>query len=474
MNQQRTKGGIGMGWGLLAVVAATLGGITMAALGSVVAEAYPLQAAGFAVAGITLFGAVLLPLGLSSGIARVLRSRGIDVGWGRVAAGTVTGWNLAAVVLVQVLSPVTVKDLWMERGTWVVDAMLDRGPFGPAAIPVVTRRLAEVEAAVRLDVAAPLWCDEGAGAFAVGLAEGLRDGAPVPLADTMTAVLARHGVGPERVPGSVLDGRALLDDVADLAAASGPAVDLPPQAPVDATPTAVARRRIVVTTPGWEARYEDGAWRWCTGTAAEAEARGHAHAIAMRQEAARVPAPTSGGVAGPWDGVVRLALQNAAFGRSAWLAGVSTFDPAWTESLTRAAAAAQGERLRTWCTPAAAGDPSRTDVLTGLAGRWTLPEAGRPLDPSVQSLLDAQGRRYLQDLLAACAPVAVDRQVREAGHGLSISDPQRRRWAELEARSIASAAVLQDDGTGGVKIEVDGRTLRAVQEDGAWRIDWRD
>lgn len=473
MSQQRMSG-LGVGWALLASFAAGIGVVTIAALGSVVAEAYPLQPAGFAVAGIALFGAVVLPLALSSGVARAIRGRWSDVRWGRVAAGTVAAWNLALVVLVQVAGPVTVKDLWLDRGTWVIDAMANRGPFGPAAIPAVQRRLAEVEAAVRLADAAPLWCDEAAAGFALGLAQGMRDGAPVPLADTLNGILARHGASPDQVEVQALDGRALLDDVMDVTAASGPAVELPPQAPVDATPTSVERRRIVATTPGWEARYEAGAWRWCPGTPAESTVRGHAYAVAIRQEAARVPTPTSGGAAGPWDGVVRLALQNAAFGRSAWLAGVSTFDPSWAESLTRGAAAAQGERLRAWCTPAASGDPSRTDVLTGLAGRWTLPEAGKAVDASVQSLLDAQGRRYLQDVLAACGPVAADRQVREAGHGLAIPDAQRRRWAELEARSIASAAVLQDDGTGGVKVEVDGRTLRAVQEDGAWRIDWRD
>jgi hypothetical protein len=463
------------GVGLLALggVASALGGLTIAALGSTVAETYPLRPAGFAVAGIALFLAALLPLGMSTGIVRALRGRGYGVGPLKVAGVTLMLANIAWIVGIQVGSPVPVRTLMAERGTWVVDAMLGRGPFGPAALPVLAREIEALQDAERLAQAAPMWCDETAAGFAVGLADGLRKSSPLPVAESLGAILERHGITEaEAALPTSLDGQALLEDVRDVAAAAGPAVDLPPLTAADLTPGKVQRKRIQFAS-GWEARYEDGAWRWCTGTAEHAVVRGRAYAVAVREEAARAPTPSAGSAAGPWDGDVRTALQRAAFGRAAWLAGVSSIGPEFGESLTAQAAAAQAERIRAWCV-GAAEDATRKAAVDAVASRWTLPAAGRAVDPAVQALLEAQGRRYLEDVLAACLPVAGDRQVREAAKGLSIPDAQRRRWAELEARNLASAAVLTDNGTGGVKIEVDGRTLTASQEAGSWRIDWRD
>lgn len=459
-------------WAVIALASAAAGACTLAAAASIVAEVYPLQAAGFTVAGIALFASLLLPIALSTGLIRTLRRRGSRVRPIVVTTTTVLLTNIAIVVGVQVGSPVPVPELLATRGTWVVDAMIRQGPFGPAALPVLGRDLDALMAAKRVADASPMWCDATSAAFAVGLADGLRAGAPLPLSQALGGILDRYGVDPAQPVPDGVDGGALLADVMDVATASGPTVDLPPQAEIDATPKTVERTRITFTTDGWEARYEHGRWRWCTGAPSLANVRGHAYAVAMRDEAARVPTPT-GAAAGPWDGDVRAALQTASIGRSSWLLGASKSPAGWTESLTKTAAAAQAERIRTWCA-VAAKDPARAAVVSGVATRYTLPAPGKAIDPSVQALLDAQGRRYLEDVIAACEPVAGDRQVQEAGQGLSIPDGQRKRWAELEARSLASAAVLTDDGTGGVRIEVDGRTLRAVQEDGAWRIDWRD
>ncbi|MEZ4239354.1 MAG: hypothetical protein R3F59_25005 [Myxococcota bacterium] len=467
------------GAGLLAVglAAALAGGLTISALASTVAETYPLTPAGFTVGGIAVLLALVVPVGVSTGILRAMRSRGYTPAPSAVAGLTLLLTNLAWIVGIQVASPVPVRVLVAERGTWVVDAMLGSGPFGPAALPVLSREIVDLQDAQTLAVAAPMWCDETAGGFAVGLADGLRNGAPAALSDALGDILVRHGVGVDQPGGAVanipedLDGQGLLDDVRDIASAFGPAVDLPPLVASDLTPGVVERKRIEFAS-GWEARYEHGAWRWCTGTVRDAATRGHAYAAAIRLEQERAPV-AAGPAAGPWDRDVRAALQAAAFGRSAWLAGVSTVGPDFGNALTQTAAAAQAEKIRNWCTQAAE-DPARKTAVESVASRWTLPAPGKAVDASVQALLEAQGRRYLEDVLAACGPVAGDRQVREAARGLNVPDAQRRRWAELEARNLASAATLSDNGTGGVKVEVDGRTLVAVQEDGAWRIDWRD
>jgi hypothetical protein len=472
----RSVGSPSLGWLLLGALAAAVGWITYAAGGSVTAERYPLQQAGFAVAAGSLALAVLVPVAISTGIARNLRARGRNVSTSTVAAASVALLNLILVVGIQMLSPLSVKTLWLERGTWVFDAMTAQGPYGPPALPVVKDKLEQLREANKLASAAPLWCEEASAGFAVGLAAGLRDNAPLPLAQALGSVLDRYGVtSPEVVPEG-LDGRAMLADVMDLAVAAGPAVDLPPQGPPDGTPTLVERKRIVGTTTGWEARYEDGEWRWCPGTGAEALVRGRAHAIAIRAEAERVPTPTVGSAAGADDAEVRLALQKAVRGRAAWLSGVAALDPAWSESLTQPAAAIQGERLRTWCTAQAKEDAARMTAIGSVAQRWTLPAPGAAVDPAVQALLDAQGRRYLHDVVEACAPVLGDRQVREAAKGLTISETQRARWADLEARAVASSAVLTpvgEVGSGEISIAVDGGTLRAVKEEGTWRIDLR-
>jgi hypothetical protein len=463
----------GFGWLVLAGVTALIGFVIGAAALSVVAQEYPPQPAGFAVAGIALAVALLVPIGIGTGIARVLRRRGWSTPTLAVVASTIAAVNVGGVVAIQVLGPEHVRPLIVERGTWVWDAMTGQGPFGPPAIPTITRQLDDVAAARHLADALPLWCDEDAGAFATGLASGLSRSGPAPMAETLGRILERHGGSAGGSPPSPGEGRAALAELADVVSASYPDVELPPQGPVDATPAKVARKRIAVTTTGWEARYEEGAWRWCPGTVDESRARGDVYAQALRDQARRVPTPT-GTAAGPWDSAVRTVLQQAAFGRSAFLAGSTAIDATWAESLTRAAAAAQAERIRTWCTDATQSDPSRALALTGVVQRWSLPPVGVPMEASNKTLLEAQGRRYLTDVLAACSPVIGDRQVKETAHGLDVPDGQRKRWAELDARTVASEAKLTDDGGGGVRVEVDGRAMRAVQEDGAWRIDWKD
>jgi hypothetical protein len=473
MAGERAKAGFGAGWALLAGIAALIGFVTFAAASSVVAEVYPLQPAGVAVAVGCLFVALVAPTAVGTGLARALHARGYRLSRVAVVAGVITAVNLGGVVALQLVGPAPVRVLLVERGTWVVDALTNRGPFGPAAIPVVQRRLEEVAAARYVRDAIPLWCDEDAAAFAVGLAGGLAKGGPAPLAETLGRVVERHGAALEGVPADGIDGRLLLTDVHDIVAASFPDVELPPQGPIDPTPSQVDRKRIAVGTTGWEARFEDGAWRWCPGTAEESEARGDVYAQALRDQARRVPT-AMGAAAGPWDSEVRTVLQQAAFGRTAWLAGSTSVDASWAESLTRTAAAAQGERIRVWCTAASKSDPSRALPLAGVVQRWSLPPVGVTMEASNRTLLEAQGRRYLTEVLTACTPLLGDRQVKELSQGIDVPDAQRRRWAELDARTVASEAQLTDDGTGGVKIEIDGRAMRAVQEDGAWRIDWRD
>lgn len=493
----RSVGRPSFGLAMLGALAAALGFVTYAALGSVSAEEFPLQPAGLTVALGAGALALLVPLALSTGITRAIRGRGANMHGATVAAGTVVACNLAGIVAIQVSSPVTVKNLWTERGTWVVDASRGVGPYGPPALPVVARRLEELQAAKRLDEAAPLWCAETSAGFAVGLASGLREGVPLTIADALSAVLARHQIGQSTAAQSAegaapaegapaqpapldasaipegVDGRALLSDVMDLARAAGPSVDLPPAAPPDGTPASISRKRIAATTPGWEARYEDGAWRWCPGTAADAVIRGHAHAIAIRAEAERVPTPTIAASAGPHDKDVRIALKAAILGRSAWLAGAAPQAAEWTASLTQPSAAFQGERMRAWCTSASKDDAARSAALGSVTQRWTLPAPGTAVDPAVRALLEAQGRHYLNDVLSACAPVLGDRQVQDAARGLDIPEAQRLRWAELEAKAIASSAALKDDGAGGVTISFEGGTARAAQEEGVWRIDLR-
>jgi hypothetical protein len=472
----RSVGSPSLGWLMLGALAAAVGWITYAAAGSVAAEEFPVQPAGFAVAAGALAVAVLIPAAIATAIARTLRARGKEVKTSNMAAAAVVLVNLLAVVGIQMFAPLSVKTLWLERGTWVFDAMTDQGPYGPPALPIVARKLDEVREARKLAEAAPLWCDEASGGFAVGLAAGLRDNGPLPLAQALGNILDRYGVTSDEAVPVGLNGHAILADVMDLAVAAGPAVDLPPQGPPDGTPTLVERKRIVGTTTGWEARYEGGEWRWCPGTGAESLIRGRAHAIAIRAEAERVPTPTMGSAAGAEDSEVRLALQKAVRGRAAWLAGVAALDAAWSESLTQPAAAIQGERLRTWCTAQAKEDTARMTAINSVAQRWTLPAPGAAVDPAVQALLDAQGRRYLHDVVEACGPVMGDRQVHEAARGLTISETQRARWADLEARAVASSAVLTPVGeppVSEISIAVDGGTLRAVKEEGAWRIDLR-
>ncbi|MEQ1565107.1 MAG: hypothetical protein ABMA64_05675 [Myxococcota bacterium] len=469
--QPKSGAASGAGWVLLAVATAGVGAVTFAAAASVVAQDHPLRPAGFAVAAAVLAVSVLVPLGIGTNLARALRRRGYAASRGAILATAVALVNLAGVVGIQVLGPAPVRVLWTERGTWVVDAMIGRGPFGPAAVPVIERRLAEVEAADHLQAAIPLWCDEDAAAFAVGLAGGLAQGSPAPLVETLGRVTERHGVTAGAPQYEDIAGRALLSDVADLVGASYPDVALPPQGPIDPTPTQVSRHRIGATTTGWEARYEEGAWRWCPGTVEEARARGEVFARALQEQARRVPT-AAGPVAGPWDAEVRTTLQRAAFGRAAWLAGSTAVDATWGEALTRSAALAQAERIRAWCTVSA--DPARKAALDSVVGRWSVPPVGQALDPSNRTLLETQGRRYLADVLGACSALQGDRQVRDAASGVDAPEAQRRRWAELEARAIASEATLADDGTGGVRVHAEGRDLRAVQEDGSWRIDWRD
>lgn len=456
------------------VVAAVAGVVTLSAAGSLVAEAFPLLPASLAVLAGALGLAVALPLGVGTTLVRAMRARGMAPRRAAVLTGSVVGINLAIVVLTQVLAPVPLVKLLPERGTWAFDALVGRGPFGPAAVPVVTRRVDEVRATTSLATAAPLWCDETAASVAYGVASGLREGGPAPLSDTLSAVLARHGVDPATgaLPEDV-DGRGLLLDVLDVAQAIAPPVTLAAFPEVDARAAHVEARRVVFATAGWEARYEAGDWRICSDTSSAAVLSGRDLARSMRDAAAKLPS-ASVRVAGPWDPEVRAALRGAAYGRAAFSAGVAGLDPAWPQALTRAAAAQQAERVRAWCVPAAVGDPTRSAALSALSVRWGVGSPGTAIDPAARALVEAQGRKYLEDVLAACGPVAQDRQTMEATRGIAVPDSQRRRWAELESSAIGSAAMLADDGTGGVRVEVDGKALRAVQEDGGWRVDWRD
>src|SRR5690349_14956645 len=150
MAEEGARGAAGIGWVLLSVVTGAVGVAVFAAACSVVAEVYPFQPAGFAVAGIALFLAFVLPIGIGTGLARTARRRGWNAPTLAIVAGTIALVNIGGVVGIQVLGPDRVKNLLMERGTWVVDAMTGQGPYGPPALPVIARRLDEVASAHRV------------------------------------------------------------------------------------------------------------------------------------------------------------------------------------------------------------------------------------------------------------------------------------------------------------------------------------
>lgn len=460
-------------WGALGLGGASAGFVTLGAAASLVAQAYGPAIAGFVVAAITGTLAFVIPLLLGNGIVKLVHARGYQPARRPIYATAVALVNVIYVALLHFTGPQEVPRLWLERGTWVFDAMTSQGPYGPPAVPVVTRTLAELGASYTLRDTEPRWCDESAAAFAVGLAAGLAKDGPAPLAATLATVTQRYGAALEGQPAPGTDGRAMLSAVTDVVLASFPDLTLAPVPSAEASVAAIARREITLATPGWTARYERGAWRWCPGTAEELRARGEQHAANLREEVRRVPTPNAI-AAGPWDADVRSALHRAVLGRSAWLAGAaSTLDRSWADALTRAAAAEQGERLRAWCTRGSASDDERSAAIEAFAEQWNLPKAGQRIKGSARGLLEAQGRQYLAELVDLCKPAVAARQAREDSSGLRIPEAQRAGWAEGEARAFASDAHLAADGDA-VKIELDGRELRAVQEDGRWRIDWQD
>jgi hypothetical protein len=471
---------VALAWWSLGACGFALGFVTLSAAASLVAEGQRSDVAGLVVGAIAGGLALGVPLLLGAAVVRALQARGYAALRRPIYATCLALVNVAYVLLLQATGPRPVSTLWLERGTWVFDAWVGRGPFGPAAVPTVRAALGPLQAAHKLRDVIPLWCDEGAAAFADGLAAGLAADGPAPLAETLRSVVGRYSGSPD---GQVA-GRALLSAVADVALGSFPDLDLPALGTVDPTPTSVERTTIGTSSPGWVARYEEGAWRWCPGPAAELRASGQLHATALREEVRRVPVAAEP-AAGPWDASVRAALQAAVLGRAAWLAGSTTaLDRSWSASLTPPAAFAQAERLRRWCGRVAAGDPAQQALMDAFYARWNLPsgaplEEGQPpvevtLDPGLRSLLEGQGRSYLADLVDACKPMVGDRQLTERAGGLDVSEDQRRRWAEGEARAAAGAARLTDQGEGGVTVEVDGRVLRATQDEGSWRLDWRE
>lgn len=462
-----------LAWASLGLLGAFSGFVTLSAAASLVAQNYREDLGALAVLGIAGTLAVIIPLLLGNGIVKLVTSRGYQPYRRPIYATAVALVNVIYVALLQFSGPQPVQKLWLERGTWLFDALTQQGPYGPAAIPVVNRSLAELGGSYRLREAAPLWCDESAAAFGVGLSAGLAKDGPATLSATLATVTERYGAKLDGLPESSVEGRKMLGAVTDVVLATFPDLAVAPIEPAEASLSAVSRRRVSLSAVGWEARYEDGEWRWCPGTADEVRARGEAHAAHLREEVRRVPTPNAV-AAGPWDADVRLALQAAVAGRSAWLSGAaSVLDRRWADALTRAASAVQGERLRAWCARASSADQMKVEAHEAFATKWGLPRAGLKLTTAQRGLLEAQGRQYLAELVELCRGTVGDRVSREASLGLDIPEEQRRRWVEGEARAFARDARLSADGDD-VKVEFDGVTLQAVLEDGQWRINWTE
>ncbi len=511
-----SRGGVGTVTGALAgigAMGAVANLVVFAAIGGAVFDGWPVET-GALITGVAVVVAVIVaPAAAALGLVRVLRSRFSSVRVARTffAMFALAQVGLAALGLTQ--SPEPVGELLALRGTWVVDAAAGRGPFGPAARDTALTVLSQARAAEDLEALTEHLSDETAGGLALHwllILDGVRapgdDGAAAALkgfAQGQKVDLAALRTDPASVDVSGR-GRALLAAVADFVAGQGD--ELPPvvveaapvewpELPDEPTVVVIDRTTLSYEAAGLEARFEDGAWRVHLGRADWArsardrverlEARVAVWELQRATEAARVGAIADAftevtGEAPPEDAAaaaakeqqallpVREAFEAAARGRLGWMAGTTAHDGSWPASLTRRAALRQAARVRAWCAQAGAGDGLVTAELEALSTRYGLGEVDAA---GLEAKLTPRARAYLTDVLMVCAPVVVARQANDAVVG--IDDARRARWASLDARALVEAATMTRNPDG-VTIEADGRSWLAVEQDGAWRVDWAD
>ncbi|MCA9493019.1 MAG: hypothetical protein KC621_23975, partial [Myxococcales bacterium] len=332
-------------WAVAATVAALAGTVVLSAAASTVAETWPPLAAGIGVALGSLVLAAVLPLGLAWFVVGRMQDRGMTVRTPQVVAGLVVVLNVVWIVLVQVGGPTPLVQLLPDRGTWLIDALAGRGPFGPAAIPVVSRQAESARTERSADALADGLCDRSARALATGVLtelQGEHEDLP-----GLTRLVQRHGIEvaegepslPAPLPATV--GRAFLVDALDLMAGSLPLADLPEPPTVDLVPGTPEPTRVPLGAEGWEGVYEAGAWRTCVGADEEVAERGR---TMVRVARAQVRAAKVVDLPPAWDGPVRDALRVAIAGRSGMALGVVPAD-GWSASFTGAGAAAQAGRV---------------------------------------------------------------------------------------------------------------------------------
>ncbi|MCB9686116.1 MAG: hypothetical protein H6735_13835 [Alphaproteobacteria bacterium] len=456
-------------WALAATLAALAGTLVLSAAASTVAEAWPPLPAAIGVAVGSLLLAAGLPLGLAWFVIGRMRDRGMTVKVPQVAAGLVVALDILWIVLVQVGGPAPLVQLMPDRGTWLLDALSGRGPFGPAAVPVVARRAEETRTERSPDALVDALCDRSARALAGGVLVELRgDDTEIPGLRRLAehhGMVAAEGEDPLPMPLPESLGRAFLVDTLDLMAGSLPLVDLPEGPTVDLVPGTPERTRVPLGAEGWEGVYEDGAWRTCAGPDEAVAERGR---TLVRMARAQVRAAKVVDLPPAWDGPVRDALRTAIAGRSGFALGVPPAS-GWSDAFTGAGAAAQAGRVLAWCVPAAV-DPARVPAIEELRTRWALPEG--TLDASSTTGLAASGRELLADVATACAPVAQDRVATELASGIPATVEDRRRWAALDASTV-DRAVLTELSPGEIRAEIAGAVVRVLDEGGSWHVDWR-
>ncbi len=346
--------------------------------------------------------------------------------------------------------------------------------------------------------------------------------------------LKRLADAPDTV--DIRDGRDALADLAALLEEArqdlpdglkdAPTFQWPADLPAELELTSIDRTHVQVgERPGWEARYEHGEWRLFLGGVPEwyAAARHRLAELApvlaqvraaaeQRDAAAAAALATMGGeearaavAAEPASfAAVRAVLTSAARGHHGALTGTTAHQASWPESLTREAAVARAETVRAWCVGAAGSDALIATDHSKLLTRYGLPAPAAeepspvaaegatadaepapaegdsdavadppvvpPLDEAQRAALDARGRRWFRDVLEMCEPVVVMRQHRDVAPG-TVDDGRRARWAGLDATEWVQRAQLSEDGDA-IAIDVGGESLRAIRQDGSWRIDW--
>jgi len=449
-----------------------------------------------------------LPVGLGGWILYKLRQRGIKIRIARTVAGLTLLWNAGILGIgLTVDKPWSVVEL-AYHARWVPMAALDRTPVDPASVDAVkdlVGRVGEVDSAREL---APLLSNASAAGLAVKWLR-IRDGQ---LTDDRVAQLyTLYGIDRDTLvdtPRALEDalvprGRDLLYEVSEIVDLDAEP-DLSWRSRGDAADVRVrardARAAQVVLQPEGvqlDVVLEERAWRLHLADFADlvGESRaGSGEPSPEVQPVAEAPEPESEDVV-----AIRQAFLGAAAGRAGHLAGTTAFDAGWAASLTQEAAASTGLEVLAWCVgaPGEAPEPAPeseeappppepapdvhaspgTDPIfvrdvEALRADYGLGPEDVALTEALHESVVPRGRDLLTRVLEICGPVKRRRQAVQARGGLTATDAQRMRWAELDAGDLSERAVIEDEGVGAKTVEVDGVTYSARLEDGQWRIDW--